>query len=315
MQRRELGTSGLAVSPLCFGGNVFGWTVDEPTSFVLLDAFVASGMNFVDTADVYSRWKPGNCGGESETIIGKWLKSRGGRDNVVIATKVGGDMGQGRKCLAKSYIREAVEHSLKRLQTDYIDLYQSHWDDPETPIEETLEAYAELIRAGKIRAIGASNYNAARLKEALEVSTRTGLPRYGSLQPEYNLYERTSYEGELEPLCREERIGVICYYSLASGFLTGKYRSEGDFGKSPRASRVSKYLNERGQRILQALDEVAAQHRTTPAQVALAWLIARPGLTAPIASATNLEQLEELIGATRLNLDPSSIKRLDQASA
>ena len=315
MQRRELGTSGLAVSPLCFGGNVFGWTVDEPTSFVLLDAFVASGMNFVDTADVYSRWKPGNCGGESETIIGKWLKSRGGRDNVVIATKVGGDMGQGRKCLAKSYIREAVEHSLKRLQTDYIDLYQSHWDDPETPIEETLEAYAELIRAGKIRAIGASNYNAARLKEALEVSTRTGLPRYGSLQPEYNLYERTSYEGELEPLCREERIGVICYYSLASGFLTGKYRSEGDFGKSPRGSRVSKYLNERGQRILQALDEVAAQHRTTPAQVALAWLIARPGLTAPIASATSLEQLEELIGATRLNLDPPSIKRLDKASA
>ena len=315
MQRRELGKSGLAVSPLCFGGNVFGWTVDEPTSFVLLDAFVASGMNFVDTADVYSRWKPGNSGGESETIIGKWLKSRGGRDNIVVATKVGGDMGQGRKCLAKSYIHKAVEDSLKRLQTDYIDLYQSHWDDPETPIEETLDAYAELIRAGKIRAVGASNYNAARLKEALDVSARRGLPRYESLQPEYNLSERASYEEELEPLCREERIGVICYYSLASGFLTGKYRSEGDFGKSPRGSRVSKYLNERGQRILQALDEVAAQHRTTPAQVALAWLIARPGLTAPIASATSLEQLEELIGATRLNLDPSSIKRLDQASA
>ena len=315
MQRRELGKSGLAVSPLCFGGNVFGWTVDEPTSFVLLDAFVASGMNFVDTADVYSRWKPGNSGGESETIIGKWLKSRGGRDNIVVATKVGGDMGQGRKCLAKSYIHKAVEDSLKRLQTDYIDLYQSHWDDPETPIEETLDAYAELIRAGKIRAVGASNYNAARLKEALDVSARRGLPRYESLQPEYNLSERASYEEELEPLCREERIGVICYYSLAGGFLTGKYRSEGDFGKSPRGSRVSKYLNERGQRILQALDEVAAQHRTTPAQVALAWLIARPGLTAPIASATSLEQLEELIGATRLNLDPSSIKRLDQASA
>ena len=315
MQRRELGKSGLAVSPLCFGGNVFGWTVDEPTSFVLLDAFVASGMNFVDTADVYSRWKPGNSGGESETIIGKWLKSRGGRDKIVVATKVGGDMGQGRKCLSKSYIHKAVEDSLKRLQTDYIDLYQSHWDDPETPIEETLDAYAELIRTGKIRAVGASNYNAARLKEALDVSARRGLPRYESLQPEYNLSERASYEEELEPLCREERIGVICYYSLASGFLTGKYRSKADFGKSPRGSRVSKYLNERGQRILQALDEVAAQHRTTPAQVALAWLIARPGLTAPIASATSLEQLEELIGATRLNLDPSSIKRLDQASA
>jgi aryl-alcohol dehydrogenase-like predicted oxidoreductase len=315
MQRRELGKSGLAVSPLCFGGNVFGWTVDEPTAFVLLDAFVASGMNFVDTADVYSRWKPGNSGGESETIIGKWLKSRGGRDNIVVATKVGGDMGQGRKCLAKSYIHKAVEDSLKRLQTDYIDLYQSHWDDPETPIEETLDAYAGLIRAGKIRAVGASNYNAARLKEALDVSARRGLPRYESLQPEYNLSERASYEEELEPLCREERIGVICYYSLASGFLTGKYRSEADFGKSPRGSRVSKYLNERGQRILQALDEVAAQHRTTPAQVALAWLIARPGLTAPIASGTSLEQLEELIGATSLNLDPSSIKCLDQASA
>jgi aryl-alcohol dehydrogenase-like predicted oxidoreductase len=303
------------VSPLCFGGNVFGWTVDEPTSFGLLDAFVASGMNFIDTADVYSRWKPGNCGGESEVIIGRWLKIRGGRDNVVIATKVGGDMGQGRKCLAKSYINKAVEDSLKRLQTDYIDLYQSHWDDQETPIEETLEAYAELIRAGKVRAVGASNHSAARLKEALEVSTRKGLPRYESLQPEYNLYERASYEGELEPLCREERLGVICYYSLASGFLTGKYRSDADFGKSARGSRVSNYLNERGRRILRALDEVAAENHATPAQIALAWLMARPVLTAPIASATSLEQLEELIGATGVNLDPPSINRLNHASA
>ena len=314
MQRRELGKSGLIVSPLCFGGNVFGWTTDEPTSFSLLDAFMSSGMNFVDTADVYSRWKPGNRGGESETIIGKWLKSRGGRENVVVATKVGGDMGQGRKCLSKPYIRQAVENSLKRLQTDYIDLYQSHWDDPETPIEETLDAYGELIRTGKVRAVGASNYSAARLKEALDVSARTGLPRYESLQPEYNLYERACYESELEPLCREKRLGVICYYSLANGFLTGKYRSEADFGKSARGTRMSKYLNERGQRILRALDEVAAQHDATQAQVALAWLIACPSMTAPIASATNIRQLEELVGATRLTLDPSSIERLNEAS-
>ena len=315
METRSLGQSGLQVSPLCLGGNVFGWTVDEPTSFAILDAFVASGMNFIDTADVYSRWKAGNSGGESETIIGNWLKSRGNRQKVIIATKVGSDMGLGRKCLAKSYVRSAVDASLKRLQTDYIDLYQSHWDDPDTPMQETLEVYAELKKEGKVRAIGASNFSAARLEEALEVSARTGLPRYESLQPEYNLYERVGYETELEPLCRANHIGVICYYGLASGFLTGKYRSEQDFGKSARGQGMTRYLNERGHRILQVLDEVAAEEHATPAKVALAWLMARPGLTAPIASATKVAQLNELVGATRLNLSCSSMERLQRASA
>ncbi len=313
MERRQIGRSDLRVSPLCFGGNVFGWTVDEATSFALLDFFVAAGMNFIDTADVYSRWKPGNQGGESETIIGAWLKSRGGREKVVIATKVGGDMGLGRKCLSKAYIRSAAEASLKRLQTDHIDLYQSHWDDSETPIQETLEAYDELIRAGKVRVVGTSNYSVARLREALDVSERTGLPRYESLQPEYNLYERAGFEAELRPLCIEHQLGVISYFSLASGFLTGKYRSEQDFGKSARGQGMAKYLNPRGRRILQALDEVAGAHRATPAQIALAWLMAQPGMTAPIASAT--AQLEELLGATRIRLDASALDRLTRASA
>ncbi len=315
MDKRQLGTSDLRVSPLCFGGNVFGWTIDEATSFTLLDALRAAGLNFIDTADVYSRWKPGNQGGESEAIIGSWLKSRGGREKVVIATKVGGDMGLGRKCLSKAYIKDAVEASLRRLQTDYIDLYQSHWDDPDTPLEETLQAYDELIRSGKVRVIGASNYSAARLKEALEISERAGLPRYESLQPEYNLYAREGYEAELEPLCRERQLGVICYFSLASGFLTGKYRSERDLGKSARGQGMAKYLNPRGHRILQALDEVAAGHGATPAQVALAWIMARPGITAPIASATSIEQLNELVGATRIQLDGPAIDALDRASA
>jgi aryl-alcohol dehydrogenase-like predicted oxidoreductase len=315
MQRRPLGNTALQVGPLCLGGNVFGWTVDEATSFKLLDGFVAAGLNFIDTADAYSRWAPGNRGGESETIIGNWLRRHGGRDTVVIATKVGSDMGSGRKDLSKNYIRTAVEDSLRRLQTDYIDLYQAHWDVADVPLQETLEAFAELIEAGKVRAIGASNYGAARLKEALEVSARGGLPRYESLQPEYNLVARAGYEAELEPLCRENKIGVIPYYSLASGFLTGKYRSEKDFGKSPRGSGMSRHLNERGHRILKALDEVAAEHTATPAQVALAWLMARPSVTAPIASATSLEQLGELVGATRLTLERSALERLDQASA
>jgi aryl-alcohol dehydrogenase-like predicted oxidoreductase len=315
MSKRQLGRSGLDVSPFCFGGNVFGWTVDESTSFALLDQFIDAGMNFIDTADVYSRWKDGNRGVESETIIGKWLQSRGGRDRVVLATKVGSDMGLGRTSLAKSYIRKAVEESLKRLKTDYIDLYQSHRDDSETPIQETLEAYEELISAGKVRAIGASNFTAARVKEALDVSAQTGLPRYESLQPEYNLYERSAYEAELEPLCRANQLGAIPYYSLASGFLTGKYRSDRDFGKSARGKGMTHYLNERGHRILKALDEVAAQQQATPAQVALAWLMARPGVTAPIASATSLMQLDELVGATRLTLSASSISRLDHSSA
>jgi len=316
MEQRQLGRTGLTVAPLCFGGNVFGWTADEATSHRLLDAFVDAGFNFIDTADVYSAWAPGNKGGESETIIGNWLKSRGNRDKVVIATKVGSEMGPGKKGLSPAYIRTAVEDSLRRLQTDRIDLYQSHWDDPDTPFEDTLGAYKRLIDEGKVRAIGASNLTAARLREALEVSARTGLPRYETLQPGYNLYDRRDYEAELEGLCRQNGLGVISYYSLAAGFLTGKYRSPQDAGKSARGEGVvSKYLDDRGRAILAALDEVASQHKATPAQVALAWLIARPGLTAPIASASKVEQLDDLFAAVRLRLDPASIDRLNKASA
>ena len=315
MKRRKLGNSGLEVSPLAFGGNVFGWTVDERTSFKLLDAFVASGFNLIDTADVYSRWVPGNQGGESETIIGKWLKQSGDREKVIIATKVGMEMAPNKKGLSKSYILSSVEGSLERLQTDYIDLYQSHLDDPETPLAETLEAYAQLIKHGKVRAIGASNYSAERLSEALQVSKQLGFPRYESLQPFYNLYDRAVYEEKLEPLCQKEGLGVISYFSLASGFLTGKYRSESDLSKSPRGERVKKCLNDRGFRILNSLDQVAAAHDSTPARVALAWLMTRPSVTAPIASATSLAQLNDLIEATKLELEHSSIELLNQASA
>jgi aryl-alcohol dehydrogenase-like predicted oxidoreductase len=314
MNKRQLGKSGLKVSPLAFGGNVFGWTVDEPTSFKLLDAFVAAGFDFVDTADVYSSWAPGNQGGESETILGKWMKQRGNRDKTIIATKVGMEMGPGKKGLSKSYIMSAVEDSLRRLQTDYIDLYQSHEDDRQTPLEETLQAFAQLVEQGKVRAIGASNYSAERLAEALKVSEQHSFPGYESLQPLYNLYDRADYEKELEPICLEKGLGVISYYSLASGFLTGKYRAEADLSQSVRGQGVKKYLNERGFRILKALDEVAEQHDSTPARVALAWLIARPGITAPIVSATSLEQLNDLIEATKLELDQSSIEILNQAS-
>jgi aryl-alcohol dehydrogenase-like predicted oxidoreductase len=315
MDRRLLGRSGLAVAPLCFGGNVFGWTADEATSFDLLDAFVDGGFNFIDTANVYSRWVPGHEGGESETIIGNWMKSRKARDRVVVATKVGMDMGPAGKGLTASQLRTSVERSLARLQTDHIDLYYSHQDDTATPLEETLQAHADLVRAGKVRAIGASNYSAARLREALEVSERLGLPRYEALQPEYNLYARSGYEAELEAVCRQAGLGVAPYYALASGFLTGKYRAEADFGKSPRGGRMAAYLNDRGRRILASLDEVAGTLRATPAQVAIAWLIARPGLTAPIASATSVEQLDELMAAARLKLDPQAIAGLDAASA
>jgi aryl-alcohol dehydrogenase-like predicted oxidoreductase len=315
MQRRSLGRSDLMAAPLAFGGNVFGWTADEATSFRLLDAFVDADFNLIDTADVYSRWVPGHVGGESETIIGRWLKRSGKRDRVLLATKVGKDMGEGRTGLSPTWIRRAVEDSLRRLQTDVIDLYQAHIDDPATPLEETLQAFAELIKEGKVRAIGASNHSAARLKEALATSERAGLPRYESLQPEYNLYDRKGYEAELEPLCRELGLGVITYFSLARGFLTGKYRSERDLGQSPRGSGIAPYLDERGHRILAALDEVAAETHATPAQVALTWLIARPGITAPIASATSLKQLDDLIAATRLRLPPDAIARLDAASA
>ena len=315
MKKRKLGNSGLEIAPLVLGGNVFGWTADEPTSFRLLDAFVAAGCNMIDTADIYSTWVPGNKGGESETVLGKWLKRRGNRRKVLIATKVGMEMGPDRKGLSKTYILRAAEDSLRRLQTDCIDLYQSHADDPETPLEETLEAYAQLIRQGKVRAIGASNYTADRLALALDVSTRSGYPSYQCLQPLYNLYDRADYETDLETLCLEKGMGVIPYFSLASGFLTGKYRSEKDLVNRPRSEFVKKYLNYRGFRILDALDQVAGQYHSVPAVVSLAWLIARPGVTAPIASATGLDQLNDLIEATKLELAPSSIELLNQASA
>src|SRR4051794_18844057 len=314
MKMRTLGGSGIAVGPLAFGGNVFGWTADEATSFRLLDAFVAAGFNLIDTADVYSRWAPGNQGGESETILGNWLKRGGKRNQVVLATKVGMEMGPQDKGLSRTYILRAVERSLQRLQTDYIDLYQSHVDDEATPLEETLGAYAELIRQGKVRAIGASNYTADRLAQALRVSRDNGLPRYESLQPLYNLYDRAPFEEALEPLCRTEGVGVITYYSLAKGFLTGKYRSEQDLARSVRGAGVKQYLNDRGQRILQALDQVAGRYRSTPARVAIAWLLTRPTVTAPIASATSLEQLNDLVEATRLQLDSAEVEQLNQAS-
>ncbi len=315
MEKRELGKSGIKVDPFCFGGNVFGWTADEPTSFKLLDAFVDSGFDFVDTADVYSTWVPGNKGGDSETIIGNWLKKSGKRDKVIIATKVGKPMGPDKKGLSKTYITKAVEDSLKRLQTDYIDLYQSHDDDKETPLAETLETYTDLIKQGKVRAIGASNYSAARLKEALKVSEDNNFVAYQTLQPEYNLYSREDYERELEPLCRENNIGVITYYSLASGFLTGKYRSENDLSKSNRGAGIKKYLNPRGYKILAALDKVAAEYNATPASIALAWVIARPGITAPIVSATSVKQLHEITNATAIVLSSDAIDSLTKASS
>jgi aryl-alcohol dehydrogenase-like predicted oxidoreductase len=312
---RPLGRSGLHVSPICLGGNVFGWTADEATSFLLLDAWVDAGMNFIDTADVYSRWVPGHTGGESETVIGKWLKQSGKRSKVVLATKVGKDMGDGKVGLAPAYIRSAVEASLKRLQTDVIDLYQSHDDDAAVPLADTLGAYADLIKAGKVRAIGASNFSAARLSEALAVSAAHKLPRYECLQPLYNLVERPAFEAELEAVCVQHGIGVITFYALASGFLSGKYRSEADLGKSARGQGVKKYLNPRGLRVLDALDEVAARLNATPAQVALAWQIARPSVTAPIASATSLTQLADLVAAARLALDADALRALSSASA
>jgi aryl-alcohol dehydrogenase-like predicted oxidoreductase len=314
METRKLGRSSLEVSPLAFGGNVFGWTIDEPTSMRLLDRFVAEGSNFIDTADMYSRWVPGHLGGESETIIGKWLKKTGKRDSVVIATKVGMEMGPGKKGLAPDYIERAVEDSLQRLQTDYIDLYQSHTDDAQTPLAETLGAYEKLIRAGKVRAIGASNYSAERFEEALSVSNTHSLPQYESIQPLYNLYDRADFERDLQSVCIKRAVGVIPYFSLASGFLTGKYRSEADLVKSPRGQGMKKYMNDRGFRILAALDKVAREMAATPARVALAWLMARPGITAPIVSATNLLQLEELFAATRLRLDSAARAELEAAS-
>jgi aryl-alcohol dehydrogenase-like predicted oxidoreductase len=313
MEKRALGRSGISVVPFAFGGNVFGWTADEKTSFGLLDAFVDYGFDFIDTADVYARWVPGNKGGESETIIGNWLKQSGKRDKVVLATKVGKPM-NGEKGLSKAYITKAVEASLTRLQTDYIDLYQSHEDDKDTPLAETLETYTDLIKQGKVKAIGASNYSAGRLREALQVSKDNGFARYESLQPEYNLYDREEYEKQYESLCRENNLGVITFYSLASGFLTGKYRSEADLSKSPRGGGINKYLNPRGYRILAALDKVAGEYNTTPASIALAWIMARPGITTPIASATGIHQLKELTKAAQIKLSGESITLLTTAS-
>lgn len=314
-QPRQLGRSGLHASPIAFGGNVFGWSADEKTSFALLDAFVDAGFNLVDTADVYPAWVPGNRGGESETIIGRWLRHSGKRDKLLIATKVA--KWAERPGLSADNINAAVEDSLRRLQTDVIDLYQAHEDDESVPMEETLGAFARLIAQGKVRAIGASNFSATRLRDALQVSADYHLPRYETLQPEYNLYDRRGYEAELEPLVREQALGVISYYSLASGFLSGKYRTAGDASHSSArgAKVVAHYLNARGLRILGALDDIAASHKATPAQVALAWLIARPGISAPIVSATSVAQLQEILAAARLQLGSGDIAQLDAASA
>lgn len=317
MSKRRIGRSSLHVEPFCFGGNVFGWTTDEAMSFRLLDQFVDAGFDFIDTADVYSAWVPGHKGGESEEVLGRWFRKSGKRDKIVLATKVGAPMSPEKKGLKAAYIAQAVEDSLRRLQTDRIDLYQSHYDDPTTPVEETLRAYDKLVKAGKVRIIGASNFTPARLKESLDFSAKNNLPRYETLQPEYNLVERPKFEGELQDLCVKEEVGVIPYFSLAAGFLTGKYRNEQDLSKSVRGPRTAgKYLQSaHGPKVLAALDKVATAHKATCAQVALAWLMSRKGLTAPIASATTPEQLNELLGAVKLSLSATDIAELDAASA
>lgn len=315
MQKRQLGPSGLHVPVLCLGGNVYGWTLSESDSFRQLDQALDAGLNFIDTADVYSRWAPGHKGGESETIIGKWFAHSGKRSQIILATKVGMDMGDGSQGLKAAYIQQAVEDSLRRLQTDYIDLYQSHKDDESTPLEETFEAYAKLIQSGKVRYIGASNYSGKRLAEAIETSRKHKLPGYVSLQPHYNLVFRQEFETTLLPVVEKYNIGVIPYFALAAGFLTGKYRTASDAEGKTRGGMVGKYINERGLSVIDALDAVAKQHNSTPACVALAWLIAQPGITAPIASATSERQLQTLVEATRLELDPASIERLNRASA
>lgn len=316
MPLKPLGRSGIQVPPICFGGNVLGWTADEATSFDLLDRLLEAGLNFIDTADVYSRWASGHSGGESEAVIGRWMKARGTRGRVIVATKVGMDMGEGRAGLKPAYIEQGVEASLARLGTDHIDLYYAHTDDADTPQEDTLFALDRLVRDGKVRAIGASNFTAERLASALAISARDGFARYEALQPEYNLSARAPFEGALQQLCLAEGVAAVTYFALAGGFLTGKYRSEADLGKSPRGARtVERHLNARGLRILAALDEVAAEAGAAPASVALAWLSAQPAVTAPIASATSAEQLSALIAATRLTLSPDSLRRLDEASA
>jgi len=315
MLKRPLGRTNLSIAPLVLGGNVFGWNVDRSTAFTLLDRFAEAGFNAIDTADSYSTWAAGNKGGESETIIGEWMNARGNRDRIVVITKVGSPMGEGKKGLSARYIAEAAQASLKRLQTDHIDLYLSHWPDAETSYDETLDAYAALLKAGKVRAVGSSNLDAAQMRAALDVANKKSLPRYDVLQPEYNLYDRASYDGALRDLCIKEEIGIITYFSLAKGFLSGKYRSEADLGKSVRGGDVKAYLNPRGFRILAALDAVAGKHKARPAEVALAWVIAQPGVTAPIASATTPEQVDSLVKAAGLSLDASDLAELDKASA
>ena len=318
MQKRPLGRSGLETAPLVFGGNVFGWTVDKDRSFALLDGFVDAGFNAIDTADVYSRWVPGNAGGESETIIGEWLKARGRRDDVLILTKVGSPMGQhpdDRKDLSAGWIERAVEDSLRRLQTDVIDLYQSHREDPDTPQEDTLRAYDRLIQAGKVRAIGVSNHSAQATAEGLAISEREGLPRYETLQPHYNLYSRSTFEGPLQDLAVEQGLGVITYFSLESGFLSGKYRTAQEAAGTTRGGGLADRFNERGMRILATLRGVAERNQATSAQVALAWLLTRPGVTAPIVSATSLEQLADTLKAAKLTLSAEDVAELTEASA
>lgn len=314
MTKRRLGRTGIDISPLVLGGNVFLWTADKATSFAILDRFADAGFEAIDTADSYSTWAPGNRGGESEEVLGEWMKSRGRRDRTILITKVGSEMGPGKKGLAAAYMARAVEDSLRRLKTDYIDVYLSHWPDPSVPYEETLGAYQTLLAAGKVRAIGASNLDAAQLRSSLDVAAEKGLPRYDVLQPEYNLYDRSGFEGALRDLTLAEDISVITYFSLARGFLAGKYRHEDHLGQSPRGSGVKSYLNERGMRILGALDAVSAGHGAQPAEVALAWLAAQPGVTAPIASATSVAQVDSLVRSTSMKLTAEDLAALETAS-
>ena len=315
MQKRKLGNNGPEVPPITLGGNVFGWTLSEADTFHQLDRAVEAGLNFIDTADVYSRWAPGHSGGESETILGKWFAKSSRRKDVILATKVGMDMGDDKKGLSPAYIAQAVDASLKRLQTDSIDLYQAHKDDEATPLEETLSAFDKLVEAGKIRYIGASNYTGARLAKAFEISRKNDLPTYVSLQPHYNLVERLPFESDLLPVVKKYQLGVIPYFSLAAGFLTGKYRKAEDAANAARGGMVKKYLNERGFAVVDALATIAEQHGSTPGQVALAWLLAQPGVTSPIASATSDKHLDDLIAAANLKLDQKSISELDEVSA
>lgn len=314
MKTRALGNSGLDVSSICLGGNVFGWTIDEAASFKVLDAFTEAGGSFIDTADVYSRWAPGHQGGESETIIGRWMKERKNRHKIVLATKVGMDMGHDKVGLSKNYIINAVDDSLKRLKTDHIDLYISHKDDETTPLEETAEIYGQLIKHGKIRVAGASNFTGKRLTKAIHASHKATAPAYQSLQPQYNLFDRADFERDLEPTCKEFNLGVTPYSSLASGFLTGKYRSEKDFVKSVRGGGMNRFFNERGTKILESLDAVAKDHECALTTVAIAWLMSRPTVTSPIVSATSVEQLKDITKAATITLSQHHLERLDKAS-